>query len=56
VHDFAALAAVSAAYDADMARVLRLMLADEPADGPFADLVTRLLALAPGPPAPGAAP
>ncbi|MCK7623520.1 TetR/AcrR family transcriptional regulator [Streptomyces sp. RS10V-4] len=45
VHDFAALAAVSAAYDERMARVVRRMLADEPADGMFADLVGRLLAL-----------
>ncbi|UNO42457.1 TetR/AcrR family transcriptional regulator [Streptomyces sp. MST-110588] len=49
VHDFAALAAVSAAYDEDVAAVLRRMLTDEPADGPFADLVARLLALAPQP-------
>ncbi|MEU6593017.1 TetR/AcrR family transcriptional regulator [Streptomyces sp. NPDC046881] len=45
VHDFAALAAVSAAYDADMAGLLRTMVKDEPADGPFADLVGRLIAL-----------
>lgn len=49
VHDFAALAAVSAAYDEEMARVLTDMLADEPADGPFGDLVARLLSLAPAP-------
>ncbi|MCZ0989580.1 TetR/AcrR family transcriptional regulator [Streptomyces diastatochromogenes] len=47
VHDFAALAAVSAAYDADMAALLRTMVKDEPADGPFAELVGRLLSLAP---------
>ncbi|MEV4329063.1 TetR/AcrR family transcriptional regulator [Streptomyces sp. NPDC049597] len=47
VHDFAALAAVSAAYDEEMAQVVTAMLADEPADGPFGDLVGRLLALAP---------
>lgn len=47
VHDFAALTAVSAAHDADMADVLRRMLADEPADSPFGDLVGRLTALAP---------
>jgi AcrR family transcriptional regulator len=47
VHDFAALAAVSAAYDADMAAVLRGILKDEPADGTFAELVGRLMALAP---------
>ncbi len=45
VHDFAALAAVSAAYDPDMAGLLRTMVKDEPADGPFADLVGRLIAL-----------
>ncbi|MFE1774878.1 TetR/AcrR family transcriptional regulator [Streptomyces sp. NPDC059008] len=45
VHDFAALAAVSAAYDERMAQVVRRMLADEPADGMFADLVGRLMAL-----------
>ncbi|MGW0991736.1 TetR/AcrR family transcriptional regulator [Streptomyces sp. NPDC002520] len=47
VHDFAALAAVSAAYDADMAAVLRGILKDEPADGTFAELVGRLMTLAP---------
>lgn len=47
VHDFAALAAVSAAYDPDMAALLRTMVKDEPADGPFAELVGRLLSLAP---------
>ncbi|UUS30721.1 MULTISPECIES: TetR/AcrR family transcriptional regulator [Streptomyces] len=45
VHDFAALAAVSAAYDADMAALVTRMLADEPADGPFGDLVGRLATL-----------
>ncbi|MFM9367514.1 TetR/AcrR family transcriptional regulator [Streptomyces sp. Da 82-17] len=45
VHDFAALAAVSAAYDEGMAGVLRGMLAEEPADGPFGDLVSRLVGL-----------
>ncbi|MGA4842395.1 TetR/AcrR family transcriptional regulator [Streptomyces sp. G45] len=47
VHDFAALAAVSAAYDDEMAALLGRVLADEPSDGPFADLLTRLAALAP---------
>ncbi|MER5181441.1 TetR/AcrR family transcriptional regulator [Streptomyces sp. NPDC002896] len=47
VQDFAALTAVSAAYDTEMADVLRRVLADEPADGPFGDLVGRLTALAP---------
>ncbi|MDT7844812.1 TetR/AcrR family transcriptional regulator [Streptomyces justiciae] len=46
VHDFAALAAVSAAYDEEMGALMRVMLRDEPADGPFADLVGRLIALA----------
>ncbi|MEU6776482.1 TetR/AcrR family transcriptional regulator [Streptomyces sp. NPDC046759] len=45
VHDFAALAAVSAAYDTDMAGLLRTMVKDEPADGPFAELVGRLITL-----------
>ncbi|MGW2561844.1 TetR/AcrR family transcriptional regulator [Streptomyces sp. NPDC001514] len=47
VHDFAALVAVPAAYDDDMAEVLVRILADEPADGPFGELVGRLVALAP---------
>ncbi|MEV8312832.1 TetR/AcrR family transcriptional regulator [Streptomyces sp. NPDC059900] len=47
VHDFAALAAVSAAYDEEMAAILRRMLAAEPPDGPFTELITRLIALAP---------
>ncbi|TJZ55463.1 TetR/AcrR family transcriptional regulator [Streptomyces piniterrae] len=47
VHDFVALAAVSAAYDEEMAAVVRRMLADEPEDGMFADLVGRLMALPP---------
>ncbi|WP_344406359.1 TetR/AcrR family transcriptional regulator [Streptomyces longisporus] len=46
VHDFAALAAVSAAYDDEMGALLRRILKDEPPDGPFADLVARLLTLA----------
>ncbi|AZP17279.1 TetR/AcrR family transcriptional regulator [Streptomyces aquilus] len=46
VRDFAALAAVSAAYDEEMGALVRVMLRDEPADGPFADLVGRLIALA----------
>lgn len=45
VHDFAALAAVGAAHDADMAELLRTMAKDEPADGPFAELVGRLVSL-----------
>ena len=46
VHDFAALAAVSAAYDEELAELLRESLKGEPGDGPFSDLVVRLLALA----------
>ncbi|MEU3499560.1 TetR/AcrR family transcriptional regulator [Streptomyces hundungensis] len=52
VHDFAALAAVSAAYDQEMAAIVLRMLADEPADGPFGELVDRLGALLPPVPSP----
>ncbi|MEU3985737.1 TetR/AcrR family transcriptional regulator [Streptomyces sp. NPDC026672] len=45
VHDFAALAAVSAAHDEEMAEIVRGMVKDEPADGVFTNLVGRLLAL-----------
>jgi AcrR family transcriptional regulator len=45
VHDFAALAAVSAAYDEEMAALIPHMFKDEPTDGPFTDLVARLIAL-----------
>jgi AcrR family transcriptional regulator len=45
VHDFAALAAVSAAYDADMAALLLRILADEPPGGPFGELADRLMRL-----------
>ncbi|MFF8829161.1 TetR/AcrR family transcriptional regulator [Streptomyces sp. NPDC015131] len=45
VHDFAALAAVSAAYDGEMAALLVRVLGEEPADGPFGDLAGRLGAL-----------
>ncbi|MFE9437896.1 TetR/AcrR family transcriptional regulator [Streptomyces sp. NPDC006602] len=45
VHDFAALAAVSAAYDEEMAALIRHMFKEEPTDGPFTDLVARLIAL-----------
>ncbi|MFF9104548.1 TetR/AcrR family transcriptional regulator [Streptomyces rubrogriseus] len=45
VHDFAALMAVSAAYDEEMGALVRRVLADEPDDGPFGELVDRLLAL-----------
>ncbi|GAA2609459.1 TetR/AcrR family transcriptional regulator [Streptomyces roseoviolaceus] len=46
VHDFAALASVSAAYDEEMGALLRRVFKEEPADGPFADLAGRLLTLA----------
>ncbi|WP_369222273.1 TetR/AcrR family transcriptional regulator [Streptomyces sp. R39] len=46
VHDFAALTAVSAAYDGEMTALVRRMVQDEPNDGPFADLAARLIALA----------
>ena len=46
VHDFAALAAVGAAYDEELAALLRRVFAREPADGPFGDLLGRLAALA----------
>lgn len=46
VHDFGALAAVSAAYDDELAALLRESLRHEPGDGPFTDLVVRLIALA----------
>ncbi|MFE7277694.1 TetR/AcrR family transcriptional regulator [Streptomyces sp. NPDC057623] len=46
VHDFAALAAVSATRDEEMGALLRRMFKDEPADGPFSELVGRLVSLA----------
>lgn len=45
VHDFAALAVVSAAYDEEMARLVLRIVADEPAGGPFGDLGQRLALL-----------
>ncbi|MFD4348944.1 TetR/AcrR family transcriptional regulator [Streptomyces coelicoflavus] len=45
VHDFAALLAVSAAYDEEMGALVRRVVADEPSDGPFADLAARLATL-----------
>ncbi|OKI90002.1 TetR family transcriptional regulator [Streptomyces sp. CB02414] len=45
VHDFAALTAVSAAHDEEMAALLRHVVANEPADGPFGDLAGRLTSL-----------
>lgn len=46
VHDFGALVAVSAAHDEEMGALMRQVFKDEPADGPFLDLVGRLVALA----------
>ncbi|CAM5316204.1 TetR family transcriptional regulator OS=Streptomyces fumanus OX=67302 GN=GCM10018772_00570 PE=4 SV=1 [Streptomyces fumanus] len=46
MHDLAALLVVSAAYDEEMSALLRRVLAGEPADGPFGDLVGRIVALA----------
>ncbi|MFC7818384.1 TetR/AcrR family transcriptional regulator [Streptomyces sp. NPDC057367] len=45
VHDFAALTAVSAAHDEEMGALLRRLVADEPADGPFGDVAGRLTSL-----------
>ncbi|MFJ8232205.1 TetR/AcrR family transcriptional regulator [Streptomyces sp. NPDC094448] len=47
VHDFAALCAVSAAYDDEMAAIVARMLADEPVEGPVSELLGRLVRLAP---------
>ncbi|MFI9585605.1 TetR/AcrR family transcriptional regulator [Streptomyces sp. NPDC052236] len=47
VHDFAALSAVSAIHDAELADLLVRVLKDEPADGPFSVLVGRLVSLLP---------
>ncbi|WP_433342717.1 TetR/AcrR family transcriptional regulator [Streptomyces sp. CA-253872] len=47
VHDFVALLAVSAQRDPELAALLRGILAREPVDGLFAELVAGLLALAP---------
>ncbi|KUJ54580.1 TetR family transcriptional regulator [Streptomyces albus subsp. albus] len=49
VHEFAALAAVAAAYDEEMAELLRRIFATEPSDSPFAELITRIAALLPLP-------
>ncbi|MEU1217294.1 TetR/AcrR family transcriptional regulator [Streptomyces sp. NPDC005791] len=50
VHDFAALASVCAAYDQEMAGIMLRVFAQEPADGPFGDLLARLTVLAPAAP------
>lgn len=46
VQDFAALTAVAAARDEELAALLRELLKNEPGDGPFTDLAVRLIALA----------
>ncbi|GLW51051.1 TetR family transcriptional regulator [Streptomyces sp. NBRC 14336] len=46
VQDFAALAAVAAAHDTELAALLSDLLKQEPGDGPFTDLAIRLLSLA----------
>ncbi|MEU3963043.1 TetR/AcrR family transcriptional regulator [Streptomyces buecherae] len=51
VHDFVALAAVGAAADPELADLVRHLLAQEPPDGLFADLLTRLVTLVPEAPA-----
>ncbi|CAM5578971.1 TetR/AcrR family transcriptional regulator [Streptomyces atroolivaceus] len=51
VHDFAALASVSAAYDQEMAGIMLRVFAQEPSDGPLGELLTRLSVLAPAAPA-----
>ncbi|MFF5715320.1 TetR/AcrR family transcriptional regulator [Streptomyces buecherae] len=51
VHDFVALAAVGAAADPELADLVRHLLAQEPPDGLFADLLTRLFTLVPEAPA-----
>lgn len=48
VQDFAALAAVAAARDEELATLLRGLLEKEPGDGPFTGLATRLISLASG--------
>ncbi len=47
VHDFVALASVGATADPDLADLVRHLLAQEPPDGLFADLLTRLVTLVP---------
>ncbi|MET8980391.1 TetR/AcrR family transcriptional regulator [Streptomyces sp. NPDC004539] len=46
VHDFAALTAVTAAYDDELKELLRPVLSGEPAGGPFGLLAVRLIELA----------
>ncbi|CAL9557727.1 HTH-type transcriptional regulator BetI [Streptomyces sp. enrichment culture] len=46
VQDFAALAAVAAARDEELATLLRGLVKQEPGDGPFTDLAVRMISLA----------
>ncbi|MEU3096366.1 TetR/AcrR family transcriptional regulator [Streptomyces sp. NPDC006967] len=46
VQDFAALVAVAASRDEDLAALLRGLIGNETDDGPFSDLAVRLIALA----------
>ncbi|HZG06912.1 MAG TPA: TetR/AcrR family transcriptional regulator [Streptomyces sp.] len=48
VHDLLALTAVTAAFDEETARVFRRVVEREPADGPFGELMARLLPLLSG--------
>lgn len=47
VHDFMALAAVTATHDPETREAVRAVVAGEPADGPLADLVQGVAALLP---------
>lgn len=47
VHDFLALAAVTATYDQETAEVVGRIVEQEPSNGPFGDLIRQLRTLAP---------
>ncbi|GAB3645455.1 TetR/AcrR family transcriptional regulator [Streptomyces sparsus] len=47
VHDFMALSAVTATTDEETADLVRRVLAQEPADGPFGELMSQLVELVP---------
>lgn len=47
VHDFMALSAVTATTDEETAELVRRVLAQEPADGPFGELMSQLVELVP---------
>lgn len=49
VHNFLALAAVTAAHDEETAAVVREVVASEPPNGPFGELISHLSALLPAP-------